>query len=188
MRGYFAVGAEGLSKPMNFGNLLRTAHAFGASFFFTVDAEHDVTRFKSDTSRGSESLPYYPWTSIDEMQLPIDCQLVGIELTEDAVALPSFRHPPRAAYILGPERGTLSTEMQEKCAFTIKIPTAFCINVATAGAIVMYDRVSTYGKFAERPVKSGGPTDERTEHIQGPPRFRSRKGRLDAYGWDKSNT
>jgi len=27
MRGYFAVGTDGLSKPMNLGNLLRIAHA-----------------------------------------------------------------------------------------------------------------------------------------------------------------
>lgn len=42
MRGYFAVGAEGISKPMNMGAILRTAHAFGASFAFTVGAHHRV--------------------------------------------------------------------------------------------------------------------------------------------------
>ena len=36
MRGYFAAGTDGISKPMNLGNLLRIAHAFGASFFFTI--------------------------------------------------------------------------------------------------------------------------------------------------------
>ena len=29
MRGFFAIGAEGISKPMNLGNLIRSAHAFG---------------------------------------------------------------------------------------------------------------------------------------------------------------
>ena len=38
MRGYFGIGAEGISKPMNLGALMRTAHAFGASFFFTIAA------------------------------------------------------------------------------------------------------------------------------------------------------
>jgi hypothetical protein len=42
---------------------------------------------------------------------------------------------------------------------TVKIPTAFCLNVATAGAIVMYDRLITMGRFAERPVASGGPRE-----------------------------
>src|SRR3546814_8737917 len=39
MRGYFAIGAEGISKPMNLGSLMRSAHAFGASFFFRSE-EH----------------------------------------------------------------------------------------------------------------------------------------------------
>ena len=38
MRGYFGVGIEQSSKPMNAGNLFRTAHAFGASFLFTVNS------------------------------------------------------------------------------------------------------------------------------------------------------
>ena len=37
MRGYFAIGAQGISKPMNLGSLLRSAHAFGASFFFAIE-------------------------------------------------------------------------------------------------------------------------------------------------------
>ena len=39
MRGYFGVGIEQSSKPMNAGNLFRTAHAFGASFLFTFNAK-----------------------------------------------------------------------------------------------------------------------------------------------------
>ncbi len=37
-RGFFGIGVERISKPMNLGSLLRTAHAFGASFVYTVDA------------------------------------------------------------------------------------------------------------------------------------------------------
>ncbi|MEM8837282.1 MAG: RNA methyltransferase [Pseudomonadota bacterium] len=173
MRGYFAIGVESLSKTGNFGNLIRTAHAFGASFVFSVNAETKARRFGADTSRTADNLPFYDWQSVDEMQLPGNCQLVGIELLDDAIELPSFRHPARAAYVLGPERASLSPEMIERCDYTIKIPTRFCINVATAGAIVMYDRVSSYGKFAERPVKAGGPQEQPPEHVHGGPRFRT---------------
>ena len=38
MRGYFSIGVEGISKGFNLGNLVRTAHAFGASSFFTIGA------------------------------------------------------------------------------------------------------------------------------------------------------
>ena len=37
------------------------------------------------------------WATLDDMRLPVGCVLVGIELTPDAVELPSFRHPRSAA-------------------------------------------------------------------------------------------
>jgi tRNA G18 (ribose-2'-O)-methylase SpoU len=91
------------------------------------------------------------------MILPKGCKLVGIELLDDAIALPSFRHPLQAAYVLGPERGSLSEALLARCDFTVKIPTSFCVNVAMAGAIVMYDRVKSLAPFAERPISEGGP-------------------------------
>lgn len=172
MRGYFAIGVQGLSKQGNFGNLVRTAHAFGASFFFTLAAERTFNKTGTDTSRSSDHIPYYPWQSEEEMVLPKDCRLVGVELTDDAVTLPSFRHPTKAAYILGPERGNLSQSVQDRCEFIIKIPTKFCLNVATAGAIIMYDRVQSMGGFIERPVRVGGPAEERV-HQHGLPKFRA---------------
>ena len=171
MRGYFAIGVQGLSKEGNFGNLVRTAHAFGASFFFTVAAEKKFASPGTDTSRSSDHLPYYPWQSEEDLLLPKDCRLVGVELTDDAVDLPSFRHPTKAAYLLGPERGSLSSSLQNRCEFIIKIPTRFCLNVATAGAIIMYDRVQSMGGFTERPVRAGGPK-ELNVHQHGLPKFR----------------
>ena len=175
MRGYFALGMEGISKPMNAGNLIRSAHAFGASFVFAVNAHERVHKAKSDTSKTPDHLPFYFWDSIEDMVLPAGCALVGVELTDDAVDLPSFRHPLKAAYVLGPERGTLSNDMLAKCDHVVKIPTRFCINVATAGAIIMYDRVRSSGKFACRPVKPGGPAGEKAQHVHGKPRQRKGK-------------
>ena len=85
MRGYFAIGVERISKPMNMGNLLRTAHAFGASFFFTVQSTHQARAVKlSDTSDAANHLPLYHFESIDDLKLPEKCSLVGIELMSDA--------------------------------------------------------------------------------------------------------
>lgn len=169
MRGYFGIGAEKISKPMNVGNLVRSSHAFGASFFFTVGAQYKAAEARSDTSKAPDHMPIYTWPSIEAMVLPQGCSLVGIELTDDAIDLPSFGHPLRAAYILGPERGSLSPAMQARCRYVIKIPTSFCINVAMAGAIVMYDRVKTLGRFAPRPVGEGAPVEGLAAHEQGGP-------------------
>lgn len=158
MRGYFAIGAEGISKPMNLGALMRTANAFGSSFVFSVGAADRVKlAYKADTSKTFESVPYYQWDAICDMALPKGCQLVGVELTDDAVELPEFRHPKAAAYVLGRERGDLSPEMLARCDHVVKIPTKFCINVSLAGALVMYDRVMSMGSFRDRPVMPGGP-------------------------------
>src|SRR6202451_3535389 len=138
MRGYFAIGAERISKPMNLGNLLRSAHAFGAKFFFTIGAHPRAFEAKSDTSKATFHLPVYHWPTAGEMVLPLHCKLVGWELIEGATSLPSFSHPRHAAYVLGPELGMLSDSLLSRCDSVIKIPTAFCINVAMAGAIVMY--------------------------------------------------
>ena len=106
------------------------------------------------------------------MVLPQGCNLVGVELVEGAIDLPSFRHPLQAAYILGPERGELSPEVLARCDHVVKIPTAFCINVAMAGAIVMYDRVRSLGRFPPRPVSAGGPVVELPGHVHGEPKRR----------------
>lgn len=172
MRGYFAVGAECISKAMNLGNLIRSANAFGASFVFLVDPACSLKDARSDTSVSERQLPVYTYDSVEALQLPRGCKLVGVELLDDAVALPSFRHPLNAAYVFGPERGSLSPAMVARCDHVVKIPTRFCVNLAAAGAIVLYDRMLGHGRFAPRPVRSGGPTEMRDPHVHGEVRLR----------------
>lgn len=156
-KGYLAIGAERMSKSLNLGNLMRSAHAFGASFTFTVGATYKALEAHADTSKSQLHLPHYNWPTLDDMALPNGCKLVGVELIDSAVDLPSFRHPLRAAYVLGPELGSLSEPLLARCDYVVKIPTRFCVNVAMAGAIVMYDRVKSLARFAERPIGEGGP-------------------------------
>ena len=175
MRGYFAIGVEGISKAMNVGSLFRTAHAFGAGFVFTVAATYERGEGgKSDTSDAPGHIPFYSFPDIGSLVLPKDCSLVGVELTDDAIELPSFRHPTQAAYVMGPERGELSPAMAEQCAFVVKIPTRFCVNVGIAGAIVMYDRITSLGHYPRRPISPGGPTEQRPEHVFVDPKIRKK--------------
>src|SRR5215813_11708736 len=114
-RGYFGIGAERTSKALNLGNLMRSAHGFGASFTFTIGATYQALEARADTSKGALHLPHYDWQSVGNLALPAGCRLVGIELVDTATDLPSFHHPPRAAYVLGPERGSLSPDLLERC-------------------------------------------------------------------------
>lgn len=160
-RGYFGIGVEGISKEQNVGTIARSAHSFGASFFFTIDPEVNVREMRtSDTSDAFDHMPYYQYDKPEKLDLPMDCTLVGVEFVDESIELPSFRHPLRAAYVLGPEMGNLSSVIMDKCDHIVKIPMKFCVNVGVAAAIMMYDRMICLGKFAERPVRPGAPLME----------------------------
>ncbi len=174
LRGYFSIGVERISKPMNLGALLRTAHAFGASYVFTIAADFNAREVRlSDTADSAQHLPIFSYDRMDELDLPRGCRMVGVELTDEAIDLPSFRHPLAASYILGPERGSLSPEAQERCSFIVKIPTRFCINVSLAGALVMYDRHISLGRYATRAPRAGGPVEALPTHVSGGRKTRS---------------
>lgn len=178
MRGYFAVGMDGVSKAMNLGNLMRIAHAFDASFFFTINAQVKTKDVQNaDTSHAAGQMPVYRYAGAGDFRLPIGCRLVGVEITEDAVELPRFRHPLRAAYVFGAERLSLSKPILAACEFVVKIPAKFSINVGMAGAIVMYDRLISLGGYPARPLRPGGPQDIPPPHRWGAPLARHARTR-----------
>ncbi len=178
VRGYFGIGVEAICKPMNLGSLLRTAHAFEASFVFTVNAGFDARAVgHSDTSDTAGHVPLYTYPDLAAFALPKGCELVGVELLDDALELPSFRHPRRAAYVFGPERGALSPAMAARCDYLVKIPTKFCVNVGVAGALIMYDRMLSLGRLAQRPLIPGGAGESLPPHVFGEP-VRRRKNDL----------
>ncbi len=175
MRGYFGVGVDGISKPMNLGNLVRIANAFEASFFFSIAPRLKLSDVaQSDTSRAQGAMPFFSYDEAGELRLPVGCRLVGVEITDDAVELPRFRHPQRAAYVFGAERYSLSPKMLKACEFVVKIPTRFSINVGMAGAIVLYDRLIQMGGYPARPLKPGGAAPLPPLHKWGAPLARPR--------------
>jgi tRNA G18 (ribose-2'-O)-methylase SpoU len=170
MRGYFGIGVEGISKPMNLGSLWRTAHGFDASFVFTVGASYTRREGeRADTSKTPGQVPLYEFPDLESFRLPEGCTLVGVEILDEAIELPSFAHPRRAAYVLGPERGRLSPRLVERCSFVVRIPTRFSINLAIAGALVMYDRMLSLGRFAQRPLVAGQASAPPPVNPFGPP-------------------
>lgn len=176
MKGYFGIGVEGVSKAMNVGTLFRTAHAFGASFVFTLRAQYNPREGgHSDTSDTPRSVPTYTFADLEAFRLPQGCRLVGVEITDQAVELPSFRHPRQAAYILGAEREGLSADVQSICDYVVKIPARFSVNLGVAGALIMYDRLLALGRHAPRPVAEGSPTEPVELPVFGEPMYKRRQ-------------
>ena len=180
MRGYSALGVEGISKARNAGAVIRTAHVFGSAFAFTAGEtlnRREVAH--ADTSKAIEQIPLYIFGSARILALPEGCQLVGIEMTDDAAVLPSFRHPRSAAYVLSSERLGLSEEMLSLCDHVVKIPTRFLLNLAVAGALVLYDRLQSLDRFAPRSAMPGGPTEALPEPVFGEPLWMKKQRRRD---------
>lgn len=82
--------------------------------------------------------------------LPHGCVPVAVELDERARPLQWYVHPERACYILGAEDNGLPRRVIDRCRDVVQIPGDYCLNVAVAGSIVLYDRVSKLGAVAQQ--------------------------------------
>lgn len=147
MRGYCGIGIESPKTVANVGGLWRTAHALGAAFIFTVG--HRYGKQPTDTTKAWRSIPLYEYESAIELvsYVPRDCKLVGVEMNDERSMIPTrfltdYEHPERAIYVLGAEDHGVSPELQDMCDDLVEIPSAYCLNVATTGSIVLYDRVA----------------------------------------------
>ena len=96
----------------------------------------------TDTLKTWRNIPFLHHETIEDFvhNLPFDCELIGIELTDDAIDITEFKHPQRAIYLLGAEDTGLPEEVLAKCHKVIKLPGKHSMNVSTAGSLVMYDR------------------------------------------------
>lgn len=141
MRGYFGIGIENTKTEMNIGTLWRSAHIMGASFIFTIGKRYK--KQPSDTMKTWRSIPLYHYLTFDEFYkaLPFDCRLIGVELDKDSVKVQNFVHPERCIYLLGAEDHGLTKIALEKCHELVQLPGEYCMNVAVAGSIIMYDRI-----------------------------------------------
>lgn len=139
-RGYFGIGVERPKTADNVGTLMRSAMCFDAAFTFTIGRR--CPKQASDTLRSWKHVPTFDYRDVQDWRehIPYDCIPIGVELSDNAVPLERFSHPHRAVYILGPEDGSLSRAAQEVCRDIVQIDTRFCLNLAAAGTVLLYDR------------------------------------------------
>jgi len=140
VRGFCGIGIYLPKREINVGGLWRHAFAFGADFIFTIGERYK--RQAADTTCASRHVPLFCF--VDEADftahLPADSSLIGIEIAEGSVPLKRFVHPERCVYILGAEDIGIPKAILDTCESVVEIPADFCLNVATTGAIVLYDR------------------------------------------------
>ncbi|MCG3203959.1 MAG: tRNA (cytidine(34)-2'-O)-methyltransferase [Elusimicrobia bacterium] len=142
MRGYYGIGIYHPKTTSNIGTLWRTAHAFNANHIFTIGRRYN--RQASDTSGATGHIPLFEYESLAEFDrhIPKGCSVICIEKNSISRPLHNFVHPERAIYLLGAEDYGLPEEYMEHKT-VVEIPGGqFCLNVAVAGSIVIYDRIT----------------------------------------------
>ncbi len=139
MSDYFGIGIESIKNGSNIGTLWRSAFIYGASFIFTIN--HRYHKQGSDTTKTWHSIPLFHYDTIDDLIIPYGCKLIGIEIINGCKKLSTYKHPKRCIYLLGPEDGSLSKSAISKCDDIVQIDGGdICLNVSTAGSIVMWHR------------------------------------------------
>lgn len=107
---------------------------------FTVGRRY--RRQATDTACSFRHVPLFNFGDLADLKahLPFGCRLIGVELDERARMLDGFAHPQQACYLLGAEDHGLTKEALDACHEIVQLPGERCLNVATAGSIVLYDR------------------------------------------------
>lgn len=143
-RGYSAIGLVRPKERGNVGGVMRAAHCFGAAMV-AVEGQRGRVTSAEDTTKAWRHLPVLRGDDLFAF-CPVDATPIAVELDDSAVSLVEFTHPERAFYIFGPEDGSLGQEHLFRCAVCLVIPTAFCLNLAAAVNVVLYDRAAKDGR------------------------------------------
>lgn len=138
-RGYVGIGVYRSKFGVNVGTLVRSAHAMGGTFVFTVGRRYEGQPSAVGQDR---HIPILHFDTVDALgaSMPNDAVLVCIEVAPSARPLHSFVHPERAVYLLGAEDDGLPDEVV-RAHPTVEVPSEWPLNVATAGSVVLYDRL-----------------------------------------------
>jgi len=88
-------------------------------------------------------LPVFEFEDFSDFKnhLPFNCDLVGIEMTENAIPIVEFKHPKPTCYILGTEDAGLPNEVIKECKQIVRLPGERSFNLLVAGSIILFDRL-----------------------------------------------
>lgn len=138
-RGFAAIGLHQPKTLANVGSVLRAAHCYG-----TAMVAQSGRRYQNASTDTMKAYRHLPLLQVDDLfdVIPHDCVPVAVDLLDDARDLTHYVHPERAFYIFGPEDGTLGRAITDRCRDKIFVPTVFCMNLAAAVNVVLYDRMA----------------------------------------------
>lgn len=142
---------QDVEDPYNVGSIFRTADACGASVILTGKTPHPTKSPEvSKTSMGMERK--VDWESYDDVESVITnlkqagYEIVGVELTENAIPYDDFDYKQKTALVLGNEAIGIfkkNIELLDSVVFIPMLGKGPSLNVNIAAAIVGYQVISS---------------------------------------------
>lgn len=130
--------------PHNVGAALRACSCFGVKQLWwsgdrvTLDVAKGGRLPREERMKGYRDVEMVRDDRIFDA-FPDGVTPVAVELRPDAEVLFDFEHPERPLWVFGPEDGSLPRLVHAHCHRRLVIPTAHCLNLATAVTTVLYD-------------------------------------------------
>ncbi len=147
MRGYACVGLDNPKNKLNVGSVLRAAGCYDVSFVALSGNRPDsyINRVPTDTQKLYKHTPILRCDDLRDM-VPFDCVPIAVDIIDGAIPLTGYVHPERAFYIFGAEDATLGYRITHWCRDVVYVPTKYCMNLAAAVNVILYDRMSKRDK------------------------------------------
>ncbi|GAY36103.1 hypothetical protein CUMW_020280 [Citrus unshiu] len=147
------VVVHNIAKRHNVGTLARSATAFGVSEMILV-GRRDFNAFGSHGSTSHVNFRHFHSLSDARVFLKSkDCDICGVEITDNAVDVTQHPFKKSTAFLLGNEGMGLSAKECEICDFFVYIPQygggTASLNVTVAASIVLH-HFGVWAGFSER--------------------------------------
>ncbi|KAL6535346.1 hypothetical protein OROMI_026720 [Orobanche minor] len=147
------VVVHNIAKRHNVGTLARSATAFGVTELILV-GRRDFNAFGSHGSTSHLRFRHFHSLSLAHSYLKErDCDICGVEITENAMAVNEHPFMKSTAFLLGNEGTGLSAKECEICDFFVYIPQygggTASLNVTVAASIVLH-HYAVWAGFSER--------------------------------------
>lgn len=132
--------------PHNVGGVVRAASCFDAETVRWTGTRVSATPTDSyrlpreERMRDYREVDFKPDDRAFDFYHARNITPVCIEVGPINQQLHHFDHPENAAYVFGPEDGSVPTFARRFCHYFVTIPTRHCTNLAAAVYITLYDR------------------------------------------------
>lgn len=150
----FVLIVHSIAKKINIGNLIRSACAFNIHSVLIAGSKKNVQFFGSQGT--FKHIDFINFDSLEgavkHARSNLKCEILGIEIRQDAKSINTEPFKGNTAFILGNEGTGLSEKQASYCDNFIYIPQygtgTASLNVAISGSIVFH-RFASWAKYKE---------------------------------------